>query len=525
MKKLALALTCWLAAVRPALAADAEVTVERAHFGWLNYAALVCYLLAMVALGVWFTRRNRSTDDFFRGGQRIPWWAAGLSIYATMLSSITYMAIPGASFAGGWTMFLGNSYLLLTPLVVFVYLPFYRTLNVTSAYEYLEKRFNLAARLLGSTLFMVFQAGRIAIVLYLPALALATVSDFNIYLCIVAMGVLCVIYTFLGGIEAVVWTDVAQAIILIGGAVLSLLLIVLRVDGGLTGIVELAHERGKFLENVPWNWDLTIASGWVIIVGSLFTQLLPYTASQDVVQRYVTTPDQQTAARAIWTNALMCLPSSVLFFGIGTALFAFYAQHPERLEKGLPADAIFPFFIVHELPAGIAGLVVAGIFAAAQSTLSSSMNSIATAYITDFHRRFRPQDSDLACLRLARWITVLVGAVGTTVALLLATYRIDSIYNTFIQVLGLFGGTLSGLFALGVFTRRATSTGALIGAAISVAVVFLVKGLAPVNDFVYGAIGVISCVLAGYLASILLGHEGKSLRGLTIFTRVAAPEL
>lgn len=171
--------------------------MERAHFGWLNYAALVCYLLAMVALGVWFTRAT-AAPTISSVAASASWWAAGLSIYATMLSSITYMAIPGASFAGGWTMFLGNSYLLLTPLVVFVYLPFYRTLNVTSAYEYLESRFNLAARLLGSTLFMVFQAGRIAIVLYLPALALATVSDFNIYLCIVAMGVLCVIYTFLG---------------------------------------------------------------------------------------------------------------------------------------------------------------------------------------------------------------------------------------------------------------------------------------------------------------------------------------
>jgi len=171
---------------------------QKAAFGWMNYGMLLVYLLAMVWIGFVCSKRNKSTNDFFRGGQRIPWWAAGLSIFATMLSSITFMAIPAAAYTDGWNLFLANSYILITPLVVFVYLPFYRKLNVTSAYEYLERRFNLATRLAGSTLFMLYQCGRIAIVLYLPALALATVSDFNIQTCILVMGVLCILYTVVG---------------------------------------------------------------------------------------------------------------------------------------------------------------------------------------------------------------------------------------------------------------------------------------------------------------------------------------
>jgi len=213
--------------VRPGVRSPAvwafRPSFRKAPFGWLNYGMLFAYLLAMVGIGFACSRRNKNTNDFFRGGQRIPWWAAGLSIFATMLSSITFMAIPAASYADGWNLFLANTYILIMPLVVFVFLPFYRRLNVTSAYEYLEYRFNLAARWAGSLLFMLYQCGRIAVVLYLPALALATVSDFNIQVCILIMGVLCIVYTVVGGIEAVIWTDVVQSLVLMGGAVFSLI--------------------------------------------------------------------------------------------------------------------------------------------------------------------------------------------------------------------------------------------------------------------------------------------------------------
>ncbi len=493
-----------------------EATGRKSSFGWLNYATLALYLGAMVWLGSSFASRNRTTNDFFRGGQRIPWWAAGLSIFATMLSSITFMAIPAQSYSVGWNLFLANSYLVLTPLIVAVYLPFYRRLNVTSAYEYLERRFNVATRLLASALFILFQLGRVAIVLYLPSLALAAVSNLEVNTCILVMGVLCITYTVLGGIEAVVWTDAAQAVLLLGGAVWALVTILARVDGGLGAILSTAAAHGKFFESVPWRLDYTIGAAWIIIIGSIFTNLFPYTASQDVVQRYVTTADEKGAARAIWLNALFAPLAQAVFFAIGTALFVFYSQHPERLEPTLQTDAIFPLFIVRELPAGLAGLLVAGVFAAAQSTLASSLNSVATACVTDFYRRFRPAATDRSCLRLARWLTALVGLAGTVAALVLAQSDVRSLWETFIAVISLFGGTISGLFALGIFSRSASGPGALVGAVSSAALVFCVKTFTNAHFFCYAVVGVVSCTTVGWLASLLLPAQGQGTSGLTI---------
>ena len=202
---------------------------QHSAFGLLNYLTLFAYLAIIVLVGCWFSRRNKNTNDFFRGGQRIPWWAAGLSIYATMLSSITYMAIPAKAYATDWSYYFNILAIpLVAPIVIFCYLPFYRRLDVTSAYEYLEKRFNLAVRWFGSVSFILLQIGRMAIVLYLPALALATVSALDVYSCILLMSVLCIIYTMLGGIEAVIWTDVIQSIVLLTGAILTIVLVVAK---------------------------------------------------------------------------------------------------------------------------------------------------------------------------------------------------------------------------------------------------------------------------------------------------------
>jgi Na+/proline symporter len=221
-----------------------------------------------------------------RNGQRVPWWAAGLSIYATVLSSITYMAIPAKTFATDWSYyFMALAIVAVAPVVVWFYLPVFRQLNVTTAYEYLEKRFNLAIRWFGSVSFILFQFGRMAIVLYLPALALATVSSLDIYLCIVVMGALCVLYTMLGGMEAVVWTDVAQTIVLLGGLFCALAICVAGIDGGFTQLWRTSHQEAKVFENLDWSWDLTAATVWVTLVGNFFANLMQYTASQDVVQR------------------------------------------------------------------------------------------------------------------------------------------------------------------------------------------------------------------------------------------------
>jgi len=493
-------------------------TQSKPRFGLVNYSVLTAYLLTLVGMGVYFSRREKTTDDFFLAGRRIPWWAAGISIFGTQLSAITFMAIPAKTYATDWVYFLGNMCIvLMAPFVILLYLPFYRKLNVTTAYQYLEKRFNIAVRLFGSAAYILLQLGRMAIVIFLPAIALSTVTGISIYSCILLMGLLCTFYTVLGGIEAVIWSDVLQVVVLLGGAVLSLLIIALNTEGGFAGIISTAAENNKFhIVNRTWDWTTTAL--WVVLLGNFLNQLVPYTADQTVVQRYLTTSTEKQAAKSIWTNAVLTIPASVIFFGLGTALFVFYKANPDRLEPALKTDAIFPLFIVQQLPVGISGLLIAGVFAAAMSSLDSSMNSVATAIVTDFYRRFKPGSPDSTRLRLARWLTVILGATATIAGLLMATYEIKSLWDLFTKILGLFGGSLAGLFALGIFTRRSHGYGALVGAATSAAVLFLVVWFTRVHLFLYGAIGITVCFVAGYLASLLIPTKPKDTQGLTIHT-------
>jgi len=488
----------------------------RVSFGLANYLALVLYLALLLAGGAYFARREKGTRDFFLGGQRVRWWAAGISIFGTQLSAITFMAIPAKAYDTDWSYILIHiTIVLVAPLVVFFYLPFFRRLNLTTAYEYLEKRFNVAVRLLGAIAFCLMQFGRLGIVLFLPAIALSTVTNFNIYVCILIMGVVCTIYTTLGGIEAVIWTDVFQVAVLLGGALLSLVIIASRVEGGVAHIADVALQENKF-NIVNLTWDYATASVWVIFLGNLFSNLIPYSADQTVVQRYLTTPSEKQAAGAIWTNAAMTLPVATVFFFLGTALYVFYRAHPHRLHSDLATDAILPWFIVHELPGGVAGLVVAAIFAAAMSSLDSSLNSMATVLVTDFYHRFRPSATDRARLWLARISTILLGVLGTGCALIMATYPIKSLWDLFLILLGLLGSGLAGIFALGIFTRRATGVGAMSGLFSSTGTLCLVRQCTRVHFFLYGAIGITTCVGVGYLASLILGGRQLCPRSLTV---------
>lgn len=493
-----------------------NVEPQRRAFGFLNYAVLVAYLAVNLLVGVYFARRQKNTNDFFRAGQRISWWAAGIAIFGTQLSSITFMAIPAKTYASDWTYILANAAIvLITPVVVVYYLPFFRRLNVTSAYEYLERRFSLPVRLFGSLAFVLMQTGRMAIVLYLPALALSVVSDLNIYVCILTMGLLSTVYATLGGAEAVTWTEVLQFFVLAGSALLTLALIAASVDGGASALLSTALADGK-LKAFDLSADYTTTSLFVVLVGNLFAQLVPYTTDQAVIQRYLTTPTERQAARAIWLNALFVVPATLVFFSIGTALYVFYKQRPELLNTGMQTDAIFPWFIVNQMPAGVSGLVIAGLFAAGQS---GTQNSIATAIVTDFYCRFRPAAGEQSALRLARLLTFALGVVGISCAALMATYQIKSLWDVFLTILGLFGGSLAGAFALGIFTRRAHAAGAITGIAASAAILFLVQNYTRVHFFLYAAVGIITCFVVGYLASLIIpARRRNDLEGLTIYT-------
>jgi SSS family transporter len=490
---------------------------HQGHFQWPDYAALAAYLVMLVFIGMRFARRQRITEDYFLGGRRMIWWAVGLSIFSTELSAITFMAIPAKSYSSDWVFLPGNMMIpAIAPLVVFLYLPFFRKIEITTAYEYLEKRFNLAARLVGAAAFIAFQLGRMAIVLFLPALALATVTGVNIHGCILAMGLIATTYTAIGGIEAVIWIDALQTFVLLGGAVLSVFFMAAGVDGGLAGIASTAAAEGKF-RLAELSWDATAASLWVMLLGSALTKLVNYTSDQTVVQRYLSTSTRRQAANAIWTGALMAIPSSLLFFFVGTALWAFYRQNPALLADSARIDDIFPYFIARQLPAGVSGLVIAGLFAASMSSLDSSINSMATVVTSDFYRRLRRGASERSCMLLARILTVVFGAVGTASAVCLALLKDASMFERYLAIVGLLGGGLAGMFAAGIFTRRVNAAGVLAGFAASAVVLYIVKTGDIVHFLLFAAVGIACCVAVGWLVGVLAPSGKRTADALTIY--------
>lgn len=493
--------------------------VRHKSFFLLDYIVLVAYLLLMVFIGFWSSSQQGSTNDYFKGGQRIPGWAAGLSIYGTQLSAITFMSIPAKTYATNWSyFFLQMTIIMAMPIIVRYFIPFFRRLNITSAYEYLEKRFSYTLRAAASLLFIFLQLGRLAIVLLLPSLALTLVTGIDVVLCILMMGVITIVYTMHGGIEAVIWTDVVQVFILLGGALLAIVLIVMKLDDSPTVLWQ-ALEEGQKLKVFDVRPVFSEPTLWVVLIGGMAINVISYGTDQTVVQRYLTTKDEASARKSLQLGAWMTLPSALIFFSIGTLLFLFYRQFPEKVDIGQQSmDAIFPWYIVSQMPGGFIGFLISAIFAAAMSTLSSSINSITAAITIDFYRRFKTDRSESDYLRLARFITLIVGAGGTIFALIMSQSGISSLWDQFNTLLGLFTGGLGGLFVLGIFTKKANAPGAFIGLLLSGIVQYYISKYTQVNLLLYAFTGLASCVLFGYLFSLAIPNGKKALDGLTYKT-------
>ena len=488
--------------VRSADVSHIEVSNEKS-FGWINWTVLALYLAAMLGMGIYFMRKENGADDFFKGGGRIPWWAAGISIYATMLSAITYMTIPAKAYTTNWTYYPMLWMILLVSFpVIKYYLPYFRKLNVTSAYEILEKRFNLFTRMLASTLFCIFMIVRMAIVLYLPSLALTAVTGIDIYLCIVLMGLVTIVYCTMGGVEAVIWGDVVQGLILVFGAIFAVVYLAMGTEGGISGCINIALENDK-LQLFDWSNTWSQATWWVIILGGLANNLISYTSDQTVIQRYLTTPDEKSAGRGILVNGVMSVFVSVAFYMIGTGLYTFYKTHPAELDITMgQSDAIFPFFMMSQMPAGVAGALIAAIFAATMSTISSNINSVATAFSIDFWKRFRSGTTDSQLVVVARWASVVSGIVGLLLALFMATWNIQSFLDFFNEALGLLTSGLGGLFFIAVFMKRVKGYAALAGFVAGEVVVFCMSECTNANFLLFGAIGMLVSIVVAWLLSL-----------------------
>ncbi len=499
---------------------------------------IIGYLAAMAAIGIYFARKQKTAEGYFVGNRAFPGWAVGLSMFATSISSVTFLAFPGAAFILDWRQLVQNLALpLIAVLAILVIIPFFRRGRTTSAYEYLEERFGPLLRLYGALNFMLLQFARLGTVLYLVAIPVQILTGTPIAWVIVIVGLVISFYTILGGLEAVIWIDVIQATVLIAGALLPLAFILFRLPGGLAQVIDVGMEHQKFGVG-PMSWDLAERTFPVMVLLGLLNWTTEYTTNQNVIQRYLAASSLREARKATAICAVMSLPIWVFFFFVGTSLFVYYRVFPDagiaRILAEGRTDWIFPYFILTQIPSGVAGLVIAGLLAATMS-LDSSINSVASVTTIDILKRHVvPGRSDAFYLQVGQ-----LASLGAAVVMILGAIAIANLPKESMVDLGLkisqivFGGGLLGLFLLGFLTTRVNYASASIALALTILLdVYLalcsfdqLPESMSVNVHAYW-IGIIAnafVMLVAYALSFVTRGPRKPLTGLTIWTMAPAP--
>lgn len=502
-------------------ATGTELQLQRRPLGWLDWTIVGIYLAGMLTIGFYFWQRSRtgSTSEFFLGSRSIPFWAAGVSMFAGNTSSISYLAVPAKAFDTDWQYMMSKIVTVVGLMAVaFWIIPMFRRLNLVSVFSYLETRFHPAIRMLSSALaIMMHVGGRMGVVLFLPALAIGTITGTDVTLCIVVIGACTIVYTALGGMKAVIWTDFFQVIVLMGGAVFAIGFMVHAV--GLGQIVATANQFDK-TKLLNTSFDFTTPTIWGFIILITFDTVLTFPKDQVLMQRALSTPSARQASGSVWTFAAILLPGGLIFYLIGTTLFAYYRANPGRLDPLLPVDAVFPAFIGTELPHGVTGVIIAGLFAAAMGTLSGTINSVATLLSVDFYARLkRHQPSQQQSVRFAEAMTVLVGVVGIVNAIILSRLDVHSLLDLTIELFGLLGGSCAGAYTLGMFSTRANWQGVAIGIVSASLITLAAWIFGLVHPYFYLAIAIVTSIVIGYLASFLFPPpREEQLSGLTVFT-------
>ena len=433
---------------------------------------LLSYLAAVVGLGIWLGKRSKTTEGFMAAGGLLPGWAVGLSIFGTFVSSISFLANPGKSFEGNWNPFVfGLSLPIAAWIATRYFVPFYRARGEVSAYTHLEERFGPWARVYAVACYLLTHMGRVGTILYLVALALAPLTGWNVATIIIVTGVLVTAYTLIGGIEAVIWTDVVQSAVLALGIFLCLGIIFSGMPEGPGQVFEIAAAADKFSLG-SFGASLSQPTFWVLLVFGLFINLQNFGIDQSYVQRYATAQSDKAARNSVWLGALLYIPISALLFLVGTGLFAFYAAQPGLLPDTIAkGDQVFPHFIATELPVGITGLLVAAVLAAAMSSVDSSLNGSATLTWCDLVKRFsRRERGEASGMKVLHGATIFYGIVGTCSAL--AMIRVESALDAWWKISSIFSGGILGLFLLGIVVQRARNVAAVTAVTVGVLVIF-----------------------------------------------------
>lgn len=443
--------------------------MERVSLAALDVVVIVVYLAVVVGKGWLLSRRQEDVETYLLAGRRMSYWVVSISIIASLLSAVTYLGAPTWAFKYDLKFSLGLVCIpLVTPVVIYLFLPFFYRLNVFTAYQYLEERFHISMRMVGSVFFIFWRLGWMALVVYAPALAISTLFEIDWRVCVVLVGLASTVYTVMGGLTAVIWTDVMQFFVLYGGAALIMYVAADNTAGGAAYIWSTAMAEGK-LQLFDWTPSPFVeVTTWGVIFGLTFTQLAAYSTDQVAIQRYLSTKSRDEAKRSLILHAAIIIPVAMAFYALGIAIWGYYHQNPEMLAgfRADQADRILPYFVAQQLPVGLRGLIVAALFAATMSSIDSGINSIATTTLVDFYQGgLRRRLTDRQQLVLAKRWTLIWGLVATVAAVLAGMWG-ETLVQMSNKIAGLFSGALLGIFLLGMLTQRSNWQGVLLGAGI-----------------------------------------------------------
>lgn len=495
-----------------------------------DLAILAVYFLLIMGFGSTFIKKSAHTEGFMAADRSLPGWLCGMSIFATYVSSISFIALPGNAFLEDWKRF---TFSLSIPIAAWLaarfFVRLYRDRGEVSAYSYLEHRFGTPARLYASSFYLLTQIARMCMVMYLMALPLGELLNIDMWIIILTIGISVTIYAMMGGIEGVIWTEAIQGFILIGGAFLCALLMLFRMPEGPGQLFAIAVQHHKFSLGSFDLTDFTTATFWVILLNGVFINLQNFGIDQGYIQRYISSKSEAEAKKAVWLGGLLYIPVSASLFFIGTALFSYFTVFSDRLPaeywdpSNQRADYVFPFFIVNELPTGVTGLLIAAICAAAMSTLATSVNSSATIVLTDYYRRFINRTAEeRESMRVLYLTSLILGVLGTASALLVYATGAESALDLWWQLSSIFSGGMVGLFLLGYFLRAATSQSALVGMICGLLVIMwmslsqfdlfeaLLGDLAsPFHPYLIIVFGTVTIFFVGFLVTIFTGNRNR----------------
>ena len=446
---------------------------------WIAYLIVIASLLMAIGVGVYFSNHQKDSDTYFTATGKLPDWAIGMSIFATLISSVTFLAYPGAAYSGNWILLVQG---LMVPIVLLaligIIVPLFRKVIRLSTYEYFERRFGAFARFYSSVAFILTHFTKMGSVFFLVSMALASFMNIDIYWVVGVLGVTIILLTFMGGMEAIIWMDVIQGGLLIGGGVITICMLLFAIGtpyspGDILSTAWNAtttvgpYEVSK-IGIGPFEWDFVETTFWVMVFNGIFYALQKYGTDQTIVQRYLTAKDDKSAKKADFIGVLLSVPVWTIFMLVGSLLFAYYQLSPDAAIEGMKPDAVFPHFISTQLPLGVRGLIIAAIAAAAISSLDSDLNCLSAITVEDYVLRVKPDLTDKARLYIGRLVVVIAGLGAIGIALLYINSSGGAVLETIFAFYAIFSAGIVGIFVLGLFSRRANKPGLYVGLAVCI---------------------------------------------------------